>query len=64
MRHQSCNFGDEFKFFHPKKVKNDAHDSHDNYNYSHKNNDNHLTYAEIVTRNVQPQVQDAFLRQI
>ena len=53
MRHNSCKYKNECKYFHPKKLKIKNEDK--KTEPSQKNQEENLTYAKAVTRNLQAQ---------
>ena len=53
MRHNSCKYKKECKYFHPKKLK--TKNEVQKIESSQKNQEENLTYAKIVTRNLQAQ---------
>ena len=61
MKFKSCNFGEKCRYFHPRKLKNDDQMKQHNYTV-HK--EEKPSYAQIVTKNLQPQAQGVFSQPI
>ena len=57
MKYKSCKFGQTCRYFHPRKLKNDDQIKEHSYTV-HK--EEKPSYAQIVTKNLQPQAQGVF----
>ena len=62
MRHYSCKFGAKCKFHHPKELN--QNDSTNYTDHAHKQNEEKISYAKIVAKNLEPQVQGLFSNQM
>ena len=56
MRHKSCKYGEDCRFYHPKKLKNSNQMKPENQS-SQKHNEEQPSYANIVRKNLEPLMQ-------